>query len=160
MTCIDIEQKEIYFQSILNCIDYKNIAKNHALRTLHIAILLKGKKIVYVAKNDRRKLGTVHAEENICKLFYFSSKYTLLVIRVLPDGKLSNSKPCTRCIEIMKRKGHKHIWYSTDFGGFCKERLDYIDGRYSSFDRSFRTSENNEERNIERSRRIKRIKSC
>lgn len=138
MTCTDIEKKEVYFQSILDCIDYKNIAENHCLRTLHIAILLKGKKIVYIAKNDRRKLGTVHAEENICKLFYFSSKYKLLVVRVLPNGQLSNSKPCKRCIEIMKRKGHKHVWYSTDFGGFCKERLDCIAGVYSSFDRSLK----------------------
>ena len=135
MLCEPTEKKEIYFCSLLRSINFNEFSKDHPLRTLHVAILFKGRKIIQIAKNDAKKLGTIHAEENLCRN-RLSERYEILVIRIMTDGKLSNSRPCKRCIRALQQRGHKHIWYSTE-KGFCKERLSDIEKRPSSFDRVF-----------------------
>ena len=53
------------------------------------------------------------------------AQYHLLVVRLDREGRLRNSKPCSECLEFLRRFGHiDKIFYSTDDGRLTVEKLD------------------------------------
>lgn len=53
------------------------------------------------------------------------AQYHLLVVRLDREGQLRNSKPCSECLEFLRRFGHiDKIFYSTDDGRLAVEKLD------------------------------------
>lgn len=75
--------------------------------------------------NNQNALGCVHAELDALrplinqKSFDFSTS-TLYVYRQNKLGELANSRPCPRCMDLIRTLGIKKIHYTTD-GGFASE---------------------------------------
>jgi hypothetical protein len=76
-----------------------------------------------------KKPKSIHAEHSVINKLAYSrkaQKINLLVVRFNPSGKLMNSKPCRKCIEMMldyfPKKGYivKRIWYSNGNGDLIK----------------------------------------
>lgn len=54
------------------------------------------------------------------------SKVKLYTYREKADGSLGLSRPCRRCMSLIKELGIKQIFYTTE-DGYCEERIDYSD---------------------------------
>lgn len=74
-----------------------------------------------------------HAEENVLER-YLNSKYrniykphqlTLVVVRI-NNGSLVDSKPCSHCVEVMRKLGIGKVIYSSTDGSLIKESLSSI----------------------------------
>lgn len=46
----------------------------------------------------------------------------LYVVRILPNGKLGNSKPCVNCTRLIKQFKIKRVHYSTENGTIKTEK--------------------------------------
>ena len=79
---------------------------------------------VKIRMNGRIYDSSVHAEVNACMRLPMMMKkriewVNMIVIRVVPSGKLCNSRPCRDCITYLQqhmiRKGYKirRVYYST-----------------------------------------------
>ena len=72
--------------------------------------------------------GPVHAEVSalipLIKRRVDLSGTTLYVYRENKDGKLAMSRPCTRCMQLIKEQGIKKICYTTN-NGYADERIVY-----------------------------------
>jgi tRNA(Arg) A34 adenosine deaminase TadA len=53
--------------------------------------------------------------------------YQILVVRINSEGMLSDSKPCSMCINLMKAYGIKRVYYSDIDGNICFMKLNQID---------------------------------
>ena len=56
----------------------------------------------------------------------YHNKYNLIVIRINPEGKLVNARPCHNCVDMLKACGIKNIFYSTDDGHIICEKVNHI----------------------------------
>lgn len=72
--------------------------------------------------------GPVHAEVSalipLIKRRVDLSGTTLYVYRENKDGKLAMSRPCPRCMQLIKEQGIKKICYTTN-DGYVDERISY-----------------------------------
>ena len=72
--------------------------------------------------------GPVHAEVSalipLIKRRVDLTGTTLYVYRENKDGKLAMSRPCPRCMELIKEQGIKRICYTTN-DGYVNERIGY-----------------------------------
>ena len=72
--------------------------------------------------------GPVHAEVSalipLIKRRVDLSGTTLYVYRENKDGKLAMSRPCPRCMQLIKEQGIKKICYTTN-DGYVDERIVY-----------------------------------
>lgn len=72
--------------------------------------------------------GPVHAEVSalipLIKRRVDLTGTTLYVYRENKDGKLAMSRPCPRCMELIKEQGIKRICYTTN-DGYVNERIVY-----------------------------------
>lgn len=59
------------------------------------------------------------SQENI-----FLPNATLVTYRNKKDGSLGMSRPCDRCMQLIKKLGIKKLLYTTD-NGFAEEKLIY-----------------------------------
>ena len=59
------------------------------------------------------------------RLTHVMSKYSMIVIRVNTEGYLMNSKPCERCLYILKLVQIKHVIYSHE-NTLIKDRTKYM----------------------------------
>ncbi|HET8686275.1 MAG TPA: deaminase, partial [Methanosarcina sp.] len=91
------------------------------------AVLCKGGAFLAAGYNSIRytkELGyhTLHAEESaILKLLKSNRQHLLVgaelyVTRVRPNGTCGLSRPCSRCMSLIKAVGIKRIHYTTDNG--------------------------------------------
>lgn len=96
------------------------------------------------AKNIRKLKKTIkrtglvlarHAEENVLARYnkllekvdaksYKKRKLCLLVIRINAQGELTESKPCSHCVEVLKEYGIRKVSYSTKEGIIVSESLE------------------------------------
>ena len=91
-------------------------------------------------KKTIKRTGLVlarHAEENVLARYskllkkvdaksYKKRKLCLLVIRINAHGELTESKPCSHCVEVLKEYGIRKVSYSTKEGIIVTESLDNI----------------------------------
>ena len=100
--------------------------------------------ITHDVKNIRRLKKTInrtglvlarHAEENVLARYnkllekvdaktYKKRKLCLLVIRINAQGELTESKPCSHCVEVLKEYGIRKVSYSTKEGTIVSESLE------------------------------------
>ena len=97
-------------------------------RCSHIAFLLKHNKIIHIGFNKVKThpmlkyypyyATGIHAELDVVMKSNENdlSDYTLVVLRILKNKKLSMSKPCKSCQYIIKQYGINNCYYS-DFSG-------------------------------------------
>jgi len=55
-----------------------------------------------------------------------SRKLRMVVVRIDSKGKITESKPCSHCVEVMRSYGIRKVTYSTKEGVFITESLDDI----------------------------------
>jgi len=113
----------------------KKIAKNSPLQHKHSACLMKGDKIISMGYNKYIKESiinnnvvkfTIHAEiDALCKLDKKLIKgHDILIIRISKSYNLKNSRPCNSCIEKLKRRGIRKVYYSNEYGNIICEFLE------------------------------------
>ena len=54
-------------------------------------------------------------------------KYNILVVRMARDGKLTNSRPCNDCINILRASGIYKVFYSNNLGEIACEKIDAME---------------------------------
>lgn len=63
----------------------------------------------------------LHAE--LCALIKSREKiHSLIVIRLLRNGKTANAKPCPICSEAIRIAGVKNVVFSNEFGNYTLEK--------------------------------------
>ena len=94
-------------------------------------------------KNEMNFYIPLHAEFNIIRAYIRNTsrknrhRYSLVVIRKDLHGNLKDSKPCTFCLEMIKKSGIQTVIYSTSTGDLVKCNVyDIIDTIPCSFFRS------------------------
>ena len=106
------------FQSIINHL--VKISQYSMLRDYkHACALIKGGKIIQWSVNTISNRFIGHAEQMIlhrCKKQYDLKKCILVVIRVLKNTQISDSKPCHNCLKQIQACGIKKVLYSTNNG--------------------------------------------
>ena len=132
---VGIEYNRIYkLETIINTL--KKNALNSSLHYKHSACILKNNKILSIGNNKYFKnilieneivKLSIHAE--IDALFKNSNKNVkgldILIIRVGEKScNLKNSRPCNSCIEKLKEKGIRKVYYSNDKGNIVYEFLE------------------------------------
>jgi deoxycytidylate deaminase len=77
---------------------------------------------------------TTHAEEHVCKYIPYNYKnvkkeiYDIVVFRYNKSTlELANSRPCSRCIKLLKKNKIKNVYYSTDSKEILKEKVKDMD---------------------------------
>lgn len=62
------------------------------------------------------------------------SKITIVVIRADKYGTLKNSKPCRKCVEMLKLYGFKNVYYSTgdDSAPIVKKSIKTLENSHKS----------------------------
>lgn len=119
------------FDSIIPIL--QKFALNSALSFKHGACLLRSNKIVSLGVNkyyevkvkDERVKLSIHAEVDALASSKNTKGMDLLIIRVSPKKHLlGNSRPCNTCIEKLKQKGIKRVYYSNSEGHIVFEWVD------------------------------------
>lgn len=120
-------------------------------RYCHVACLVKGKRIINIAKNDYTRqfsggqLNTsLHAEINCVKQVRDLKNYRLIVLRFTSDGKLRDSKPCHSCKMYLMNRGLSHVFCSTENGVIQKLRLESIIAYQSPAQKKFTKKQQNQ----------------
>jgi len=95
--------------------------------TRHGAVVVKKGKVIQSGRNQYcslervrhfqgKKIWSIHAEMNV--LAGLPKKLTkgadIYIVRILRDGTLSNSKPCSICMSMIQTAGIKRIIYSVN----------------------------------------------
>lgn len=125
------------FENVINIL--KKNALNSSLHYKHSACILKNDKILTIGKNkyfknicienETIKLS-IHAE--VDALFKYYNKnfknvkgLDILIIRICDKScNLKNSRPCNSCIEKLKQKGIRKVYYSNDKGNIVYEFIE------------------------------------
>jgi deoxycytidylate deaminase len=112
----------------------RRIAQNSPLQHKHGACLMKNNKIITIGYNKYIKKSlvnnifvkfTIHAEiDALCKLDKKLIKgHDILIIRI-SKSHLKNSRPCNSCIEKLKSRGIRKVYYSNEYGNIVCEFLE------------------------------------
>jgi deoxycytidylate deaminase len=120
------------FSEILSCANRENITFKEKMRSVHIAYVLKGRRIVHQAVNDSdrcyvdgRYQTSMHAEMNVLRSLKKNKSFNLLVIRIEKGtGQLCESTPCDNCRQELLNRGFKTVYCSRSDGSIQKVRLD------------------------------------
>ena len=88
-----------------------------------------------VKRNPGNICTSMHAEEHVCKYIPCNVKnkpkkenYDLLVFRYDHGTfQLTQSRPCRRCIMIMKKNKINNVYYSTKNSQIVRERVEDMD---------------------------------
>lgn len=87
--------------------------------------------------NSKSKISTIHAE--IHSVYKYPKKdvknMDLIVIRVNSNninGNLKNSRPCSLCIDKLKKLGIRKVYYSNSFGNIVSEYVKNMEKTYYS----------------------------
>jgi len=108
---------------------------NFQMKTRHVACLFRGCRRYLPKQNTRRtywrgqSFPALHAEHHAMLCLTHGKKgrkgkrLSLLVIRLLPSGKLGNSRPCNHCVSLMQQVGLKKVYYSNKEGKIVMEKV-------------------------------------
>ncbi len=106
----------------------------------HSAAILYHDKILSCGNNFRLKETSIHAEvDAFIKLQRkrFSCGLDIIVIRSGKD-KLKYSRPCDSCIEFLKKKGFRKIYYSNEKGQIECEYIHEMEKKHVSSGKKFK----------------------
>ena len=131
----DDPSPQIYTENRYFTIAFEKL-KNHPsveLRSLHVALLVKGGRILSVGFNKRKKnkFIDIHARHPGCTthaecaaILKVRKKIDLTGCKIYVarlkknDHTLGNSKPCEMCQEIIKKHGIKKVYYTVESNKF------------------------------------------
>jgi deoxycytidylate deaminase len=104
----------------------KRLAAKSPMTHKHAACLIGGDKICTFGVNKRLRstcgsgvaLISIHAETDCLSNCHakWSKGMDLLVIRVNNSNKLLNSRPCNSCIDKLRKRNIRKVYYSTNEG--------------------------------------------
>jgi deoxycytidylate deaminase len=120
----------------------EKVAKTSDVIHKHASCLMKGDKIIAIGVNKYFQVRVnqmqmnlcVHAEMNV----FASTRLTqtkgmnILVIRINNNMMLRNSRPCNACIDKLKQKGIKKVYYSNADGQIVYEFVDTMPKLHTS----------------------------
>jgi hypothetical protein len=157
-TKTDLSDRQNAYEKYVKCHSCCNLSGN----SHHCSVIFRGKLdekcvISYGQNKFSPTCGSVHAEADaINKLQYIKSKKSkkpkktisvdMLVIKVLRNGKLSNSAPCVKCLKSIANaitKGYKinKVYYSNETGNIeCKLLSDLINSEKLHISSYYRNS--------------------
>ena len=119
----------------------KKMALNSPMLQKHASCLLKGDSPTNFGVNKYFKVKgidtkpmflSIHAEVDVMSSCKYVKGFDILVIRVNKNGDLKNSRPCNNCIDKMKTKGIRKIYWSTDEQTILSEYVDSMDKIHES----------------------------
>ena len=107
----------------------KTISKYSEIRNQHSSAVIYKNKILSIGinhfVNNISPRSTIHAEVDALfkykKIKNYYKNVELIVIRTNKTSKLINSKPCSNCMDNIKKLNIKKIYFSNEFGA-----IDYI----------------------------------
>jgi deoxycytidylate deaminase len=103
-------------------------------KSRHGAILVRNGKIVNAAHNTLYH----HAK---CALFTTTRKrfercrpiYDVYIVRIAADGRLTNSKPCAQCVEVLQKiQLLRRVYYSDENGNIQMTRIRNLQNNHLS----------------------------
>lgn len=112
------------FNSIIETL--KKTSETSLMLHRHACALVLGGKIVSIGINTYER-DTKHAEMNAIRDFFLRNtkgkinRCILIVIRLGRNGEVHPSKPCSSCVNMIKRYNIKRVFYST-YSGFEFEK--------------------------------------
>lgn len=119
-----LSKKDKAFLSVARYFATKSSARN-----THGAVLVKGGRVIGTGYNRNRNHPrivspehiksdcSVHAEESAIRDAGYDVKNAILyVARVNRHGQDRDSKPCPRCLDLIKESGIKRVIYTTQSG--------------------------------------------
>jgi len=120
----------------------KEMARKSNMSKRHGAVLMSGGKICGTGYNHMwidkvnlkcfktMRIASIHAEIDCiqsCRSFYKEAnrkKYTMIIVRMRRDDeKLMCSKPCSMCLDILKKFRVKKVYYTNDDGNIENIRI-------------------------------------
>jgi deoxycytidylate deaminase len=128
-----------------------NIPNPSGLGSRHEATILIGRKPIVSANNsDRefvfgRRVPSTHAEVNVIRRTRASRMYrgrdirgaVILVIRRNAKLDLCNSRPCNRCLDLMRQTGIRAVVYSNCKGEIIRQNIDDISHDHDYYSHGF-----------------------
>ena len=119
-----MSKKDSAFLSVARYFSTKSNAKN-----MHGAVVVKGGRVLgtgfnrnrnhprFVSPEHIKTKCSVHAEESAIKDANYDVRGAILyVARVNRNGEDRDSKPCPRCLTLIKESGIKRVIYTTNSG--------------------------------------------
>ncbi len=88
---------------------------------------------------DNIKFSNSKLQNGFIKLRKIMSNYSIIVLRIDNNGKLTNSKPCVECLSVLKLLNIKYMHYSTNSETINTERVKRATStHHSSYNRSIK----------------------
>lgn len=99
----------------------ETLKRSHNSKSKHGCIVIWPGGMIFMVNGSRKDKG-FHAEMNAVHLIprKHAKSAILYVWRVRTNGDLALSKPCKRCERIIKRRGIRNVYYSTEDQDFEK----------------------------------------
>ena len=117
---------------------YSDISYKHAAALIHNDQIYSSAMNKFISiktsKFKHQVYKTIHAELNVFETFpkRHVKGMDILVIRINNQLKLKNSRPCSHCIEELRRIGIRKVYYSDDSGHIVWEWVEHMDKRHIS----------------------------
>ncbi len=112
------------------------ISKHSDCDNKHAAAIIQNGKIISSGINCvKNNTVSLHAEVRAIQLFMYQNKckkldnYDLVVIRS-KNNQIRMSKPCIHCLEFMKDKCIRRVYYSTNDGKIISEYIDTMESNH------------------------------
>ena len=132
-----------------NHIEYlKKVAETSDVSRKHSAALIVNNKLICVGKNKHIGLYrtcqpsvfkfTIHAEIDAIIKCQLIRGADILIIRIGKAYDLRNSRPCNACIDKMKQKGVRKVYYSDENGDIKCEFVENMEKLHESSGNAFR----------------------
>lgn len=67
--------------------------------------------------------GRIHAEHAVLRHVRDARYGKVYVYRETAAGVPALARPCLGCLQMLRDKGVKTVYYSTENGGYCKEKI-------------------------------------
>lgn len=139
------------FYKLENVIDYlKKIAEMSPLQNRHSACIVNKNKIIacginrYIKESNLIKNHNnynitkeinvkfaIHAEMDAVR-HVIKKGYDIVIIRINKSYQLLNSRPCNACIDKMRSKGIRKVYYSNSNGNMSCEFVDEMQKKHTS----------------------------
>jgi deoxycytidylate deaminase len=120
-----------------------DIAYKHAAALIHHNQIYASaiNKYIPLKKSKGSYYKTIHAELNVFERFpkrHVKGKgIDLIVIRINKQYALKNSRPCSHCIDELRRIGIRKVYYSNDSGDIVSELVEHMEKIHVSAGKKF-----------------------
>ena len=104
----------------------KKYAEKSNMNNKHSACVVTANNMIY-GINRYYKESSIHAESNVLwKIRNSCKKIDMYVIRIKNNGTLKYSRPCDSCIDLLRKRGVRKVYYSNHHGHLVYEYTDIM----------------------------------